>query len=99
MADGINQAAIASGAPLHCVHLGGMFTVFFGRPPLRNLAEIKGCDAAAYARFFRGMLERDIYLPPSSFETCFISAAHTEDDIARFLDAAGQVLASNGCRR
>lgn len=73
--------------------LGGVFTPFFGEGPVRNLEEAKRCDTAAHAKFFRGMLERGFYLPPSQFECAFISAAHTEADLEAFISAAREVLA------
>lgn len=76
----------------HVVRLGGMFTVFWGDGPVRNLDDARHCDADRYAVFFRGMLAEGIYLPPSPFETAFISAAHTDADIACFLEAADGVL-------
>ena len=54
--------------------------------------DAKRCDTKAHAAFFHGMLDRGIYLPPSQFEVGFVSAAHTEADIATFLAAADQSL-------
>ena len=76
----------------HLSQLGGVFTPFFGPGPVRNLADAKKCDTAAHAKFFHGMLERGVYLPPSQFECAFISAAHTEADIAAFISAARETL-------
>jgi glutamate-1-semialdehyde 2,1-aminomutase len=71
---------------------GSAFTFFF-RPELpRNLAEAKECDTAAYGRFFHGMLDRGIYLPPAQFETAFISSAHKDEDIDALLSASADVL-------
>ncbi len=95
LARGFDEAARRRGVAAHCAQLGGLFTVFFGEGPVRNLADARRCDAAAYARFFRRMLDAGIYLPPSAFETCFLSAAHTPADIARFLAAAARALASS----
>lgn len=74
--------------------LGSAFTFFFCNGLPQNLAEAKECDTAAYARFFHGMLERGIYLPPAQFETAFISAAHTDEDIERLQTAAAEVQRS-----
>ena len=64
-----------------------MFTIFFtDKEPLRNLDEIKVCDTAKFAIFFRAMLENGIYLSPSQFELDFISSAHTEKDIDIFIE-------------
>jgi glutamate-1-semialdehyde 2,1-aminomutase len=72
--------------------LGGVFTPFFRRGPVRNLDDAKTCDTAAYAAFFRGMLERGFYLPPAQFEAAFISAAHTDADIGVFIAAVKEVI-------
>lgn len=76
----------------HCANTGGMFTVFFCEPKVQNLADAKRCDTRRYARYFHGMLKRGIYLPPSQFEVCFISAAHTDEDMEYFLKAVDDVL-------
>ncbi len=85
--EGIARHAMSRNVPLRCVRLGGMFTIFFSTQPVRHRAEAKRCDTRAYACFFHEMLERGFYLPPSQFEVCFISAAHTEEDIQRFVRA------------
>ena len=63
--------------------VGSMFCLFFhekgGR--VRDLAEAQKCDRTAYAVFFHKMLEKGVYLPPSQFETCFLSAAHGEEEL------------------
>ncbi|NOU35560.1 MAG: glutamate-1-semialdehyde 2,1-aminomutase [Kiritimatiellaceae bacterium] len=71
---------------------GSAFTVFFRNGLPRNLAEAKECDTKRYAAFFHGMLERGIYLPPAQFETAFISATHTDADIAALVASATEVL-------
>ncbi len=78
--------------PMTWAQLGGVFTPFFGEGPIHNLADAKRCDTAAHAAFFHGMLERGFYLPPSQFECAFISSAHTQADIAEFVDAAKEIL-------
>jgi glutamate-1-semialdehyde 2,1-aminomutase len=56
--------------------------------PVRDYESALRADSDAYGRFFRGMLARGVYPPPSQFEAWFISAAHTEKDIARTIAAA-----------
>lgn len=92
LADGLAAAAAARGRALFCARSGGVFTPFFCAGPVRNLREAKTADTAAYAAFFRAMLARGFYLPPSQFEAAFLSAAHTEADVAAFLAAAAEVL-------
>jgi glutamate-1-semialdehyde 2,1-aminomutase len=59
-----------------------MLTPFFSETPIRNFAEAKLTDRAAYNRFFHSMLEGGVYLPPSAFEAAFTSAAHGEAELA-----------------
>lgn len=77
---------------LHVAQLGGVFTPFFRREPVRNLDDAKACDTKAYARFFNEMLKRGFYLPPAQFEAAFISSAHTDADIDTFISAMREVL-------
>ena len=76
----------------YIAQIGGVFTPFFGKGPIRNLDDAKACDTSAYARFFNGMLERGFYLPPAQFEAAFISAAHTAGDVEQFVSAAKEIL-------
>lgn len=90
LAEGIHSQAMPHDSRPHCARLGGMFTIFFTERPVGNLAQAKRCDTRAYARFFHAMLERGFYLPPSQFEANFISAAHTGEDVRRFMVAVGE---------
>jgi glutamate-1-semialdehyde 2,1-aminomutase len=63
------------------VRLGSMFKYFFRASPPRDYREAKESDTAAFTGFWKGMLSRGIFLPPSQFETNFLSAAHTGGDI------------------
>lgn len=71
---------------------GSLATLFFSDAPVRNYAEAKKSDTRRFASFFRAMLERGILLAPSQFEALFISAAHTEADMDRTLEAASESL-------
>jgi glutamate-1-semialdehyde 2,1-aminomutase len=85
IADAVNSKSEKKSQKVHCVNEGGMFTIFFtDKKPLRNSDDIKCCDTAKFAEFFRKMLKKGYYLPPSQFETAFISAAHTEKSIEKF---------------
>ncbi len=66
---------------------GSTFTFFFRGEAPRNMAEAKECDVEAYGRFFHAMLEQGVYLPPSQFETAFLSTAHTDADVDALIDA------------
>jgi glutamate-1-semialdehyde 2,1-aminomutase len=68
--------------------VGGMLTLFMGTDPVRNFAEASASDTELYGAFFRHMLERGVYLPPSQFESWFPSLAHGDEEIDRTLEAA-----------
>jgi glutamate-1-semialdehyde 2,1-aminomutase len=72
--------------------MGSLATVFFAKEPVRNYSDAKRSDTKRYARFFREMLARGIFLAPSQFEAAFLSAAHTAADIDRTLAAAREAL-------
>jgi glutamate-1-semialdehyde 2,1-aminomutase len=94
LATGLSQA-LRESATRGCVNrVGSMLTLFLGRDAVVDSASAMACDTAAFARFFQGMLERGVYLPPSAFEAWFVSLAHGDDDIDRTIRAATEVLAS-----
>jgi glutamate-1-semialdehyde 2,1-aminomutase len=87
-------AKIVASAPAGITvnRVGSMFTFFFTQGAVTDWDAAKKCDTEKFGRFFRGMLERGIYLAPSQFEAAFISAAHTDQDIERTIRAAAEVL-------
>ena len=68
--------------------VGSMFTLFFTSGPVTDYESAKKSDTEAFGRYFRAMLEKGIYLPPSQFEAAFLSAAHTVEDIDKTIAAA-----------
>ena len=70
-----------------------MLTMFFCEGPVRSFADAKAADTAAYAAYWRHMLERGVYLAPSQFEAAMISLALTDDD----LDRRGRSAAARRC--
>jgi glutamate-1-semialdehyde 2,1-aminomutase len=72
--------------------VGSMWTLFFGPARVTSMADVRSADRERYARFFQGMLERGIYLPPSAFESAFLSDAHGEAEIDRTLEAADEAM-------
>lgn len=71
---------------------GSMFTLFFTKGPVTDFDSAKTSDTDKFASYFRSMLEQGVYLPPSQFEACFISAAHTREDLDKTIEAAGRFL-------
>jgi glutamate-1-semialdehyde 2,1-aminomutase len=92
LAAGHADAARDAGVPLQVNAFGSLLTPFFTTRPVRDYRSALTADAAAYAAFFRGMLDRGIYPPPSQFEAWFLSGAHTERDIDTTIKAARGVL-------
>jgi glutamate-1-semialdehyde 2,1-aminomutase len=69
-----------------------MFSGFFTGMSVRDWPTAKTSDTALYGRYFRGMLERGVYLAPSQFEAGFTSSAHDEDVLDATLAAARMVF-------
>ncbi|MFQ5718947.1 MAG: glutamate-1-semialdehyde 2,1-aminomutase [Acidobacteriota bacterium] len=92
LAAGLAEAAARAGVPIRVNRVGSMWTVFFTAKPVVDFASASAADPDRFGRYFRGMLDRGIFLPPSPFETCFISLAHTDADIDRTIEAAGDVF-------
>ncbi|HKW56922.1 MAG TPA: glutamate-1-semialdehyde 2,1-aminomutase [Candidatus Acidoferrum sp.] len=92
LAEGLKRALQACGVAGQVNAVGSLATLFFTYEPVRNYAGAKRSDTKSYARFFREMLDRGVFLAPSQFEAAFVSAAHTDEDIARTLDAARDSL-------
>jgi glutamate-1-semialdehyde 2,1-aminomutase len=93
LAEGLEKAA-AKKAPFFLSRVGSLMTAFFHDGPVHDFESAAESDTKAFARFFHGMLERGIYLAPSQFEAAFVSLAHSDEDIARTVDAAADVMAS-----
>lgn len=74
------------------VRRGPALTLFFRPEAPRDYAEARESDTAAFSRFHAGMLKRAVLLPPSQFETWFVSAAHTENEIDATVRAAHDAL-------
>jgi glutamate-1-semialdehyde 2,1-aminomutase len=93
LAVGLEESARRAGVPVQVERATGLLTVFFSARPVRSYDDAAGADARSYATFFRGMLERGVYLPPSPFEAWFPSLAHGDAEVERTLDAAAEALA------
>jgi glutamate-1-semialdehyde 2,1-aminomutase len=81
LAAGLADAAREHGVALQVNAFGSILTPFFTDRPVRDYASATSASTEQYARFFRGMLARGVYPPPSQFEAWFLSAAHTAKDI------------------
>jgi glutamate-1-semialdehyde 2,1-aminomutase len=74
------------------VRLGSMFKWFFRKEPPKNYREVKECDTGRFGKFWKCMLDTGIFLPPSQFETNFLSTAHSDQDLITLTQAYIQCL-------
>ncbi len=90
--DGIKD--MLAGAKLDCVvnSIGSMFQLFFTSEKVRDEASARKANAAMFRKLFDELLKRDVFIPPSQFETCFVSYAHNEDDSDKTIEAYGEAF-------
>jgi len=96
LAAGLAEAARDAGVALQLNALGSLLTPFFTDGPVRDYQSATKANTNQYARFFRGMIVRGIYPPPSQFEAWFLSAAHTANDIDKTIAAARAAMKEVG---
>ena len=78
--------------PVQVNRVGSVLTVFFTQEPVTGYAQARQADTARFAQWYRGLLARGIYTAPSQFEAMFLSAAHTDAEIGRILQAARAIF-------
>ena len=94
LADGLRSAAAQAGVTVQTGARGGMLGMAMLDRPVRNFADAGACDHALFAGFFRAMLDRGVWLPPSGYEAMFVSAAHDDEAITRIIAAAAESFRS-----
>jgi glutamate-1-semialdehyde 2,1-aminomutase len=94
LTDGLAAEAKQQGVAFSAQAVGGMFGIYFRAAPPTSYAEVMQSDKEAFNRFFHAMLEKGVYLAPSAFEAGFVSAAHSDADIAATCAAAADVFSS-----
>jgi glutamate-1-semialdehyde 2,1-aminomutase len=88
LAAGLAQAAREAGVAVQVNAFGSLLTPFFTATPVRDYQSALAANTQAYGTFFRGMLKRGVYPPPSQFEAWFLSAAHTDSHVKKTITAA-----------
>jgi len=91
---GLVGAADVAQVELYGASVGALAGIFFSGDEVGNYEDARASDGERFARFWRGMLARGVYLPPSRFEALFLSAAHTDADLELTLDAATEAFAA-----
>lgn len=91
---GLERAATAAGIEHSIGQVGSMFTLFFNASRVVSFEQASQSDTDRFARYFWAMIDRGVYLPCSQYEANFVSAAHSDADIDRTIEAAAEALAS-----
>ena len=92
LANGLIAAATSAGIPHSLTRVGSMLTLFFNAETVTNWDSASKSDTASFGKFFWGLIDRSVYLPCSQYEALFVSAAHTEADIDKTVEAAKAVI-------
>ena len=92
-ADGLRDACAGTGPTVQVVQVGTLTGLFFADAPVRDYEGAQGGDHAAYGRFFHSMLDQGVFLPPSSYETMFVSLAHGDAELEQVIRAAHAAFA------
>ena len=93
LVSGIMTAAKDAGVPMTENHIGGMFGLFFTETPhVVNFAQTSACNVERFQKFYNGMLNEGVYLAPSAYEAGFVSAAHSDEDLEKTIEAAARVF-------
>ncbi len=91
---GLNEVLTASGTPYVINRFGSMISVHFSDKPVNNFTDAASANNALFNKFFHAMLQSGVYLPPSAYETWFISNALSTKDIDETIEMAGESIAA-----
>jgi glutamate-1-semialdehyde 2,1-aminomutase len=92
LVQGMREIAARYGVPFSADHAGSMWGFFFRAEPVRRFADARTSDTELFKRFYHEVLARGVYLAPSPFEAAFMSAAHSDADIAAALERMDAAL-------
>lgn len=92
--DGLLRASEEAGVPVQVNRSGSLLTMFFSETAVTDYASARRCDTERYGAYFRGMLNKGVFLAPSQFEAMFVSIAHTDDEIQETIEAAHESAAA-----
>ncbi|NLY63382.1 MAG: glutamate-1-semialdehyde 2,1-aminomutase [Alcaligenaceae bacterium] len=94
LVQGLTERAKAAGVPFSADSVGGMFGLYFRDSIPTSFAEVSDSNTEAFKVFFHAMLDQGVHLAPSAFEAGFVSATHTDEIIAKTLEAAEKAFAA-----
>jgi glutamate-1-semialdehyde 2,1-aminomutase len=90
--DGLQKVLETSNMPFVINHLGSMLSIHFSDKPVIDFGSASAANNAFFSRFFHAMLDKGIYLPPSAYESWFMSNALGKEDLDRTIEAAKESL-------
>lgn len=96
IASGLIKLAESKSIPLQVPQVGSMFCLFFSEQTVTNYEQAVAAKHEIFNNFFHHCLKGEVYLPPSSYETCFISSAHQQEDISKTLETFESAFSSFG---
>jgi glutamate-1-semialdehyde 2,1-aminomutase len=73
-------------------NIASLYQIFFTTEPVTNYACAKHADKKMFSAYFQELLRQGVFIPPSQFETCFVSTVHTEDDLKQTMNAFDKAL-------
>ena len=94
ISNGILDLANVHGIPLQVPQAGSMFCLFFSEQPVTNFEQAVNGNHKNFSKLFHQLLGDGVYLPPSSYETCFISSKHQEETISVTLEKFAKAFSS-----
>lgn len=89
---GLQDLLISNGRTGHVNNLGSMFQIFFTHLPVLDYMSARSSNVDSYQRYFQSLLKSGVFVPPSQFETCFLSTSHSKDDLQTTLEAFDSAL-------
>lgn len=92
--EGYQQAAEAYDIPLTVNRAGSMVGFFFTNEPVYNFETANQSDLDMFKKYYQGMIQEGVYLPPSQFEGMFLSVKHTKEDIEQTIEAVRKVFST-----
>ena len=87
LTDGIKEVAHGRKIPCRINSISSMYQLFFTTRDVRDLASARTSDLDMFTMLFRTLIEKGVFIPPSQFETCFLSYAHEDEDIDKTIEA------------
>ena len=90
----LTDAAAARKVPAQVYSIASLYQIFFTDKPVSDYACAKQSDTRMFTSYFQELLRQGVFIPPSQFETCFVSTAHTQEDIKFTIAAFDKALAA-----